>query len=221
MNILAFNGSPRRAGNSSLLLGEFLKGGRECGARCEVIMAHQIDLSCCKGCLRCNLLRRCSMKGDEWPELSMRIRDADCIVFASPVYFHHLSSPLKKIVDRFRSFMHVQITPQGLKHTPWDIWEKQFVLLLSLGSSDEADAQPIVDLFKFLTTVLGPKNDLHILIGKRLAVANQVAMSYEQLCTLYGRLKLPAALAQKDHRFNQALLKKCSELGRHLAQSAL
>ena len=219
MNILAFNGSPRRSGNTTLLLQEFLKGAREYGARCEAVIAHETNLNYCKGCLRCNVLKRCSLKGDDWLDLSEKILSADVLVFASPVYFHHLTAPLKKVVDRFRSFINVQITPRGLKHTPWVTWKKQFVLLLPLGSPDGADTQPIIDLFTFLTTILGPDNTLHTLIGKRLAVINQVGMSREQLRTLYDRLQLPVELAEEDYHCNQALLKKCYELGHHLALS--
>ena len=219
MNILAFNGSPRRSGNTSLLLNEFLKGAREYGARCEAVIAHETNLNYCKGCLRCNVLKRCSIKGDDWSDLSEKILSADVLVFASPVYFHHLTAPLKKVVDRFRSFINVQITPRGLKHIPWVTWKKQFVLLLPLGSPDGADTQPIIDLFTFLTTILGPENTLHTIIGKRLAVINQVGMSREQLRTLYDRLQLPVELAEEDYHCNQALLKKCYELGHHLALS--
>jgi len=221
MNILAFNGSPRRSGNTALLLQEFLKGAREYGAQCEVVIAHETNLNYCRGCLRCNVLKRCSLKGDDWPGLSKKILGADTIVFASPVYFHHLSAPLKKVLDRFRSFINVQITPQGLKHTPWVRWDKQFVLLLPLGSSDAADTQPIIDLFTFITTILGPENTLHTLIGKRLAVVNQVCMTYERLRTLYETLQLPVELAKDDYHANQALLEKCCELGHQLAQSTI
>jgi hypothetical protein len=169
--------------------------------------------------LRCNVLKRCSIKGDDWSDLSKKILRADIIVFASPVYFHHLSAPLKKVLDRFRSFIKVQITPRGLKHTPWVTWEKKFVLLLPLGSSDDADTQPIIDLFTFLTTILGPENTLHTIIGKRLAVVNQVCMPYEGLKTLYETLRLPVELAEDDYHANQALLQKCGELGQQLAQS--
>jgi len=219
MNILAFNGSPRRSGNTTLLLREFLKGADEYGAQSEVVIAHETNLNYCRGCLRCNILKRCSIKGDDWSDLSKKILRADTIVFASPVYFHHLSSPLKKVLDRFRSFINVQITPQGLKHTPWVTWKKAFVLLLPLGSSDAADTQPIIDLFTFLTSILGPENTLHTLIGKRLAVVNQVAMPYERLKTLYTTLQLPVELAEEDYHRNQALLKQCYDLAHHLVQS--
>ena len=113
--------------------------------------------------------------------------------------------------------MHVQITEHGLKHTPWHQWRKHFVLLLSLGSSVSDDARPIIDLFKFISEVLGPENKLTSIFGTRLAVAKQVRMSREELSTLYSKLKLSAHLADQDYQRNQQLLEQCYELGKKLA----
>lgn len=144
--ILAFNGSARKLGNTSFLLNHFLDGAKKFDTRSEEIQAHQLNLVYCTGCLRCNLIKRCSIRNDDWNELSAKILESDVLVFATPVYFHHVSAQLKKIIDRFRSFVHVQITESGLKHTPHVEWEKDFVLLLSLGSSSDLDAQPVIEL---------------------------------------------------------------------------
>ena len=216
MNFIAFNGSPRKKSNTSLLLEELLRGAREAGAKAEKILSDEVDLKYCKGCLRCNLLKRCAIKGDDWQELSTKILDADVLVFASPIYFHHLTAPLKKILDRFRSFLHVQLAENGLKHTPWHKWEKQFILILCLGSSDKSDAQPVIDLFEFITSILGPANKLHSIVGTRLAVTNQVKMTKAELATLYPKLTLPSHLVGQDFQRNQLLLKKCYNLGKKL-----
>ena len=213
MNILAFNGSPRRKGNTTLLLHHFMKGARKTNVNCEEFFAEDINLKYCKGCLRCNVLKRCSIKGDDWGELSKKILAADTIVFASPVYFHHLTAQLKKILDRFRCFINVQLTEGGLKHTPYQNWNKHFILLLCLGSSDDRDAQPVIELFSFITSMLGKNNTLSWIVGKRLAVAGQVGMSEERLAGLYPKLGLPSSLSKEDYSQNQLLLKRCYELG--------
>jgi len=217
MKILALNGSPRRKGNTTLLLQEFLRGTRETGAEAAEIIADEANLKSCKGCLRCNLIKRCAIRGDDWPELSAGVLNSDVLVFASPVYFHHLTSPLKKILDRFRSFIQVRITQQALKHTPWQPWRKDFVLILSLGSSNAADAQPIIDLFKFMTSILGPENRLTSVTGTRLAVVNQVTMEKKELRELYRKIELPLHLAEQDYHHNRKLLKECYELGKEVA----
>lgn len=213
MKILAFSGSPRRFGNSVHLLNRFLAGAIESGATTEIIYANGVDIKNCRGCLRCNLLQKCVIRNDDWPEISVKILEADAVVFASPVYFHHLAAPLKNILDRFRSFIHVQITATGLIHTPWQKWNKKFILLLSQGSPDEKDAMPIVDLFKFLVKELGHDNSLQTLIGSRLAIENQIVFSENELIELYPKLKLPVELAHIDCIKNQQLLAECYSSG--------
>ncbi len=215
-HVLAFNGSPRRSGNTSLLLTELLRGVRESGGSAEELVADELSVKPCRGCLRCNMLRRCAIRGDDWKALSARILAADALVFASPVYFHHLSSPMKKILDRFRSFVNVSITPQSIHHEPWQIWEKKFVLVLCMGSSDPADAQPAIDLFRFMTGMLGPANTLDVISGTRLAVLRQVSMLQPELIALYEKLGLPAALAAQDSVRNRKLLETCYETGQRL-----
>jgi NAD(P)H-dependent FMN reductase len=216
MDILAFNGSPRNNGNSSLLLKEFLRGAGDAGHRTEELVATELHLTHCQGCLKCNLLKRCAIQNDDWRIISTKVLKADVIVISSPIYFHHMPAPLKLILDRFRSFIDVRITVKGLQHTPWHKWKKRFVLLLCCGSSNSADAQPVIDLFTFMTAELGPQNSLHSLVGTRLAVRKQVQMTERELEGLYSKLGLPVHLAEQDCKRNRQLLKDSYELGRNI-----
>jgi putative NADPH-quinone reductase len=217
VNILAFNGSPRPEGNTSHLLESFLDGVRKEHVRGEVVHPHRLDLKYCTGCLRCNMLKRCSLSGDDWADVSGKILAADVLVFAAPVYFHHVPAPMKAMLDRFRSFIHVQITESGLIHTPWHAWNKDFVLILPMGSSDASDADPIIDLFRFMTSILGANNRLHVITATRLAVAKQVIKTEEELLELYEKMKLPNGLAALDFQRNQELIEACRELGQEIS----
>ena len=215
--ILAFNGSPRPSGNTAHLLSAFNSGAKENGVVPELFHSHKLDLKECTGCLRCNVLKRCSISGDSWGDLSAKIIESDVLVFASPIYFHHVPSSMKKMLDRFRSLVHVKVTEAGLIHTPYHEWKKDFVLILSLGASQTDDAQPVIDLFKYLCTIMGPQNKLHVITGTRLAMVNQVNHNEQELVTLYKKMGLPDHLAAKDYLRNQELLSKCRELGRILS----
>ena len=217
--ILAFNGSPRQNGNSSHLLKKFLNGANEHTQYTEQIETHNLNIEFCRGCLRCNLLGRCSIQGDEWQEISHKINQADVLVFASPIYFHHVTAQLKKLLDRFRSFIRVELTESGLSHTPHKAWNKDFVLLLSMGSSDDADAKPVIDLFHFLTSTLGEQNNLHVVKATRVAVSNQITKPAEELEKLYPKLNLPAELVQQDYTKNQEVLEYCYHLGWELSRT--
>jgi multimeric flavodoxin WrbA len=212
-NVLAFNGSPRKTGNTSVLLNKFMEGVSQNTTMAESIHTQEMQLEYCRGCLRCNVLGRCSITGDDWEEISRKILEADVLVFASPVYFHHVTASMKKLIDRFRSFIHVQITETGLIHTPRQAWNKDFVLLLSMGSSDAADARPVIELFRFMTSILGPENRLHTVLATRLAVVQQISKSEEELKALYVKMNIPPHLAIEDSRKNQEILNRCFSLG--------
>ncbi|MCF6357157.1 MAG: flavodoxin family protein [Draconibacterium sp.] len=211
--IVAFNGSARKNGNTQFLLNSFLEGAEKSGADFDKIDAHEINLDYCNGCLRCNLIKRCSIRGDEWNDLSLKILESDVLVFATPIYFHHVSGQLKKIIDRFRSFVHVQITESGLKHTPHVEWDKDFVLLLSLGSSSNEDAQPVIELFKYMVEILGSKNRLHVITATRLGVTKQVIKTEDELVALYPKLGLSQNLVEGDFQKNQQILTEGFKLG--------
>jgi hypothetical protein len=128
---------------------------------------------------------------------------------------------LKKLVDRFRSFVHVQITEEGLIHTPHQEWKKDFVLLLSMGSPDPVEAQPIIDLFKYMTSILGADNRLHVITATRLAMSNQLIKNADELRSLYPKLQLPGRLAAEDYIRNQEILDRCYNLGMDLSSDSV
>jgi len=213
MKVLAINGGPRNRGNSAIMLNELLRGAKNAGAEVEIVQVKDLNIKHCRGCLRCNLVKRCALRGDDWKELSLKILSADAIVFASPVYFHHVTGDLKKVLDRFRSFVNVQLKDDGLIHTPWTVWNKKFVLLMSQGSSDKADSKPAIVLFGFITEIMGPDNSFKSLLGKRLVVPGQIKMSENELKDLYLKLELPLRLVKKDYPLNISLLKACYHTG--------
>jgi multimeric flavodoxin WrbA len=218
--VLAFKGSPRKNGNTASMLNHFIKGLGSSYTHSEVIDTSDLQIEYCRGCLRCNALGRCALKDDAWENISMKIQEADVLVFASPVYFHHVTASLKKVIDRFRSFIHVQITDNGLLHTTHQKWAKDFVLLLSMGSPVSSEALAVIDLFKFITETLGTENKLHVICGTRLAVSGQIERSYDNLKVLYGKMNLPENLAIEDYKKNQVILANCYMLGKILAEKS-
>jgi len=216
MNVLAFTSSPRPNANSTALLQSFENGVQTAGGSMEIVDAQHCTLKPCRGCLRCNLIKRCALKNDDWPVLSEKIVAADVLVFAGPIYFHHVAAPLKILIDRFRSFMQIRLTEQGLVHTPWHDWNKQFVLLLTMGAPSNEDARPVVELFEYITGVLGPANRLSVVSATGLALAGQIQMSAELLSQTYEKLGLDPNRSEGDYARNQGFLDKAQELGRSI-----
>lgn len=216
MKVLAINGGPRNEGNSSIMLDEFLRGARDTGSDVEKLSVKDLNIKSCRGCLRCNLIKKCAVRGDDWKELSDKIINSDVIVFSSPVYFHHVTGDLKRVLDRFRSFVKVQIKKDGIIHLPWHLWKKKFVLLMSQGSQDPADAKPAVELFEFMTRILGSGNSFKSILGKRLVVSGQLKMTETELGELYTKFEWPLSLVKEDYHLNLSLLSECYFSGQEL-----
>jgi multimeric flavodoxin WrbA len=97
--IVAFIGSPRKGGNSELLANELLKAAEQEGAKTEVIRLAEYNLRPCDACMACRKTKKCRIE-DDGEKLFNKIRDADGVVLATPVYFGSCSPQMKIFVDR-------------------------------------------------------------------------------------------------------------------------
>ncbi len=104
MKTLAFYGSARKDGNTKALLNAFLAGlGTDTENSVTLIDAYRTEVDPCRDCRYCWHKRGCSIK-DYGQEIYRLVDEADVIVFASPVYFHSVTGPLKCIIDRMQMY---------------------------------------------------------------------------------------------------------------------
>lgn len=104
MKVLLLNGSPRKGGNTSLALEELARSIRINGIDTEIIQIGQMDIRGCVACGRCAQLGKCVFD-DIVNELAVKLREADGLVIASPVYFASANATLIACLDRlFYSF---------------------------------------------------------------------------------------------------------------------
>ena len=97
--VLALSTSPRRCGNSDLLADAFLGGAAVAGHETEKICLHEKDIQFCRGCLACQKTKRCVIH-DDVEAILERIRHANVLVFATPIYFYEMSGQMKTLLDR-------------------------------------------------------------------------------------------------------------------------
>ena len=99
-NILIIQSGGRPNGNTAQLINSFIAGAKECGHSIELISLIKNEVKGCLGCNACRYGKPCIQK-DSFNNLIPRIKDADCIVFASPLYFWTISSRIKAFIERF------------------------------------------------------------------------------------------------------------------------
>ena len=99
-NILVVMGGGRPKGNTAQLVGAFVKGAEEAGHLVEKVSLLKTEVKGCLGCNACRYGKQCVQK-DGFNELVPKIKGADLVVFASPLYFWTISSKLKAFIERF------------------------------------------------------------------------------------------------------------------------
>ena len=98
--ILVIQGGGRPNGNTARLASRFRDGARDAGHEVEVISLAKYPVNGCLGCNACRYGKPCVQK-DAFNELVPKIKEADCLVFASPLYFWTISAKLKAFIERF------------------------------------------------------------------------------------------------------------------------
>ena len=99
-NILIIKGGGRPNGNTAQLIDSFSKGAEEVGHTVEIISLIKNEVKGCLGCNSCRYGKPCVQR-DSFNALIPKIKEADCLVFASPLYFWTVSARIKAFIERF------------------------------------------------------------------------------------------------------------------------
>jgi multimeric flavodoxin WrbA len=100
--ILAIYGSPRKGGNTSLLLREAVQGAREAGAEVEEIILCDLKMSPCLEIYGCRKTGRCVIH-DDFDRVYDKLLACQGVMLASPVFFYSVSAHTKILMDRCQS----------------------------------------------------------------------------------------------------------------------
>ncbi|MBQ6352895.1 MAG: flavodoxin family protein [Lentisphaeria bacterium] len=142
MKILVITGSPRKNGNSATLADHFTRGAREAGHEVVRFDAAFKKVHPCVACNSCGMNGPCVFK-DDFEFVRRHIVDADCVVFATPMYYFGISAQIKAVIDRFYAI-------NGSIHVP-----KKAVLLMTYANTAASEAVPIESHYEVLLKYLG------------------------------------------------------------------
>lgn len=102
MKVVAFNGSPRKDGNTSHLIDIVLKQLEDQGIETEKIQLGTADIKGCIACMQCfsTKNKKCAVENDLANDFIEKMIEADGIILGSPTYFANVSTELKALIDR-------------------------------------------------------------------------------------------------------------------------
>jgi multimeric flavodoxin WrbA len=137
--ILAVVGSPRKGGNTDLLLSKMAEGAQAAGAQVEVIHLGELAIRECDGCHACWRGRGCS-KDDDMRALYPKIAESEVIVFGTPVYWYGPTALMKAFIDRFVYFNCEANRPM--------VRGKRAAVAIVLEEMGEPTWRPVVEFFE-------------------------------------------------------------------------
>lgn len=99
MKVLGIYGSPRKGGNTDLLLDQSLAGAEAAGAEVESIRAAKLKISGCLECGGCDETGECVIR-DGMDDIYPLLDEAGVILLSGPVFFYTLPAQVKAVIDR-------------------------------------------------------------------------------------------------------------------------
>ena len=130
--VLIISTSIRTGSNSELLARAFAQGAREAGHDVTFETLHGKDLQFCRGCYACQKTLRCVMH-DDASALAEKVKDAEVVAFATPVYFFGMSGQMKVLIDRLNPLF------------PSDYQFRDIYLLMAAAEPDTSLMDPTVE----------------------------------------------------------------------------
>jgi multimeric flavodoxin WrbA len=101
MKVVGISGSPRRSGNSEILLNRALEGARLAGARVRKVILNELSFKPCQECGGCARTGVCVIK-DGMEDIYKLLESADAVIISTPIFFASVSAQTKMMIDRFQ-----------------------------------------------------------------------------------------------------------------------
>ena len=97
--VLVVKTSLRAKSNSDILADCLIAGANDAGHTVEQISLKGKELRFCIGCLACQKTQQCVLR-DDAPAIAQKVKDADTLVFVTPIYYYEMSGQMKTLLDR-------------------------------------------------------------------------------------------------------------------------
>ena len=97
--ILVISSSLRAGSNSEALAYAAAKGALDAGNEVETVSLKGKSIGYCVGCLACQKTKKCVL-GDDAAEIAEKVKNADALLFVTPIYYYDMSGQMKTLLDR-------------------------------------------------------------------------------------------------------------------------
>lgn len=139
-HVLAIMGSPRRGGNTDMMVDEIIAGAREAGGTVEKVMIGDLNIMPCEACAACRTTGEC-IKQDDMKVMLEKLKDNHVWVIGTPVYWWGPTAQLKAFMDRW----YAKADPENAREY---FAGHRIVLAVPLGDPNPQTARHLVGMFQ-------------------------------------------------------------------------
>ena len=143
--MLGIVGSPRRGGNTEILVDEVLRGAEEAGALVEKVILSKLNIAPCRACDTCRKAGQCAQR-DDMPALLEKMELSQVWVLGTPVYWWGPTAQFKAFFDRW--YGAGEVVP---------FRDKRVILVIPLEASDAGVARHLVGMLRDSLDWVGAK----------------------------------------------------------------
>jgi multimeric flavodoxin WrbA len=143
MKILALIGSPRKEGNTDIIVDQILRGSKTKGHTSEKLYLCDYTISFCADCHNCKKGDYICCLKDEMQKIYPKMETADLIVFGTPIYWYGPTAKMKVLMDRMRPF----VANKKLKGKK--------AVVVAPSAEGEIACGPLVEMFRMSFEYLG------------------------------------------------------------------
>jgi len=172
MKVLAFVGSPRKSGNTAVLVDEIVKAAAGKGAETETVFLNELNYRGCQACMSCKTKTETCVQKDDVTPLIDKIQGADAVVIGSPVYMGQVTGQTKLFIDRWYSLIRGDFTS---RLNPG----KKMVMVLTQGQPDAEMFSGIPKGYKGMFKGLAKVESFESLIAPGVRMPGEVAEKEE------------------------------------------
>ena len=104
--VMGFIGSPRRMGNTELIVDQILLGAKDRGLATEKTILSHSNINPCIACDNCEIKGSC-FQDDDMPQLLTKMDESDIWILGTPVYWWGPTAQMKAFIDRWYGGRHV------------------------------------------------------------------------------------------------------------------
>ena len=97
--VLVITTSLRAKSNSDIFASRLAEGAKDAGHSVECVSLKGKEIKYCIGCLTCQKTQKCVIK-DDVPAIAEKVKNAETVVFVTPVYYYEMSGQMKTLLDR-------------------------------------------------------------------------------------------------------------------------